>query len=230
MQVEQYLHDLDDLHDKFQRFGLISAGNSITVVFLFFFQSYGKVVYFITLFPYIVLTTFLIMGLQQVVCWFLYLSQFKFGLMLRFRRNNDNVSPVITDESITSKNNGSICSYHEWFWRCWQSGSLCNWDYRLLLDKEPQFQNRYLDLVVWYWYSICQTQPNHIHLSYTNSETAMPSNPNNSFMMAMSHQYQLYKSASQKSFGASSKEWCLIKIVDTIIQNYYQNYLIIRNY
>ena len=68
MQVEQYLHDLDDLHDKFQRFGLISAGNSITVVFLFFFQSYGKVVYFITLFPYIVLTTFLIMGLQQVVC------------------------------------------------------------------------------------------------------------------------------------------------------------------
>jgi len=28
-------------------------------------QSYGKVVYFITLFPYIVLTTFLIMGLQQ---------------------------------------------------------------------------------------------------------------------------------------------------------------------
>ena len=29
-------------------------------------QSYGKVVYFITLFPYVVLTTFLIMGLQQV--------------------------------------------------------------------------------------------------------------------------------------------------------------------
>ena len=140
-----------DAGDKFQRFGLISAGNSITVVFLFFFQSYGKVVYFITLFPYIVLTTFLIMGLQQVVCWFLYLSQFKFGLMLRFRRNNDNVSPVITDESITSKNNGSICSYHEWFWRFWQSGSLCNWDNRLLLDKEPQYQNRYLDLVVWYW-------------------------------------------------------------------------------
>ena len=65
MQVGQ---DLDDLHDKFQRFHLINAGNSITVVFLFFFQSYGKVVYFITLFPYIVLTTFLIMGLQQVVC------------------------------------------------------------------------------------------------------------------------------------------------------------------
>ena len=29
-------------------------------------QSYGKVVYFITLFPYVVLTTFLIMGSQQV--------------------------------------------------------------------------------------------------------------------------------------------------------------------
>ena len=68
MQVGQYL---GDLHDKFQRFHLINAGNSITVLFFFFFlffQSYGKVVYFITLFPYIVLTTFLIMGLQQVVC------------------------------------------------------------------------------------------------------------------------------------------------------------------
>ena len=65
MQVGQ---DLDDLHDKFQRFHLINAGNSVTVLFFFFFQSYGKVVYFITLFPYIVLTTFLIMGLQQVVC------------------------------------------------------------------------------------------------------------------------------------------------------------------
>ena len=60
MQVGQ---DLDDLHDKFQRFHLI-----ITEVFFCFLQSYGKVVYFITLFPYIVLTTFLIMGLQQVVC------------------------------------------------------------------------------------------------------------------------------------------------------------------
>ena len=69
MQVEQYLDDLDD---KFQRFHLINARNSITVLFFFFLQSYGKVVYFITLFPYIVLTTFLIMGLQQVVCSFLY--------------------------------------------------------------------------------------------------------------------------------------------------------------
>ena len=65
MQVGQYL---DDLHDKFQRFHLFRAGNSNTVVFFCFLQSYGKVVYFITLFPYIVLTTFLIMGLQQVVC------------------------------------------------------------------------------------------------------------------------------------------------------------------
>ena len=28
----------------------------------------------------------------------------------------------------------------------------------------PQYQKRYLDLVVWYWYSICQTQPNHIQI------------------------------------------------------------------
>ena len=34
MQVGQ---DLDDLHDKFQRFHLINAGNSITVLFFFFF-------------------------------------------------------------------------------------------------------------------------------------------------------------------------------------------------
>ena len=97
----QYLGDLDV---KFQRFHLI-----ITEVFFCFLQSYGKVVYFITLFPYIVLTTFLIMGLQQVVCWFIYLSQFKFGLdMLRIRRHNDKVSLVISDESVSSKHDGSM--------------------------------------------------------------------------------------------------------------------------
>ena len=29
----------------------------------------------------------------------------------------------------------------------------------------PQYQFRYLDLVVWYWYSICQTQPSHIQIA-----------------------------------------------------------------
>ena len=93
-------------------------------MYLYHWQSYGKVVYFITLFPYVVLTTFLIMGLQEVLIEFCSPFLFKswfyslrlpprmvlplVSLIITWTRTGNDSTTILTSGSMLAPRSGNI--------------------------------------------------------------------------------------------------------------------------